>query len=90
MTRSDLESDGGLFDAAALLPAPAPVTGIPGECRSPAASDAALTGDGYGWLADLLPAPAAPACERCHAPMRLPADAPVLWACPQCYPQEAA
>ncbi len=81
---------GELFEIAALLPAPVPVTGVAGECRSPAASDTALTGDGYRWLADLLPAPAAPACERCRTVMRLPAAAPVLWACPACHPGEAA
>lgn len=84
-----MTSTGELFDAAALVPAPAPVAGVPGECRSPAASDAALTGDGYRWLAALLPDPAAPACERCGTVMRLPAAAPVLWACPACHPQEA-
>jgi hypothetical protein len=85
----EADDDGTLFSAAALLPAPIPVTGIPGESRGPAASDAALAGDGYGWLAALLPAPAAPACDRCGTVMRLPAAAPVIWACPSCYPQEA-
>ena len=66
-----------------------PVSGVPAGRFDPAAYDAALTGDGYGWLADLLPAPQAPTCERCGQPMRLPGAAPVLWACPACHPAEA-
>jgi hypothetical protein len=66
-----------------------PVSGVPADRFCPAAYDAALTGDGYGWLADLLPAPRPPACERCGQPMTLPAAAPVLWACPACHPAEA-
>ncbi len=68
----------------------APVSGVPSGRYDPAAYDAALTGDGYGWLADLLPGPQPPACERCGRPMSLPAAAPVLWACPACHPGEAA
>jgi hypothetical protein len=83
-------TDNSLFDAAALVPGPVPVAGVPGETRDPAASDAALAGDGYGWLAALLPAPAAPPCEGCGTAMQLPATAPVLWACPRCHPGEAA
>jgi hypothetical protein len=69
---------------------PAPVSGVPAGRFDPAAYDAALTGDGYGWLADLLPGPQPPACDRCGQPMSLPAAAPVLWACPACQPGEAA
>jgi hypothetical protein len=79
-----------LFDTAAITPEPVPVTGLPGRQHDPAASDAALAGDGYGWLAAMLPAPGAPACAGCGQVMRLPAAAPVLWACPACHPQEAA
>ena len=68
----------------------APVSGVPAGRFDPAAYDAALTGDGYGWLADLLAAPQPPACEGCGQPMSLPAAAPVLWACPACQPAEAA
>ncbi len=68
----------------------APVSGMPAARFDPAASDAALTGDGYGWLADLLPAPPPPACEGCGQPMTLPSAAPVLWACPACHPGEAS
>ncbi len=68
----------------------APVSGVPAGRYDPAAYDAALTGDGYRWLADLLPAPQPPACEECGQPMSLPAAAPVLWACPACQPAEAA
>ena len=72
-------------------PAPAePVSGVPAGRFDPAAYDAALTGDGYGWLAALLAAPQPPACEGCGQPMSLPAAAPVLWACPACHPQEAS
>ena len=67
-----------------------PVSGAPAGRFSPAASDAALAGDGYGWLAALLPAPQPPACGECGQPMSLPAAAPVLWACPACHPAEAA
>ncbi|MGI8446596.1 MAG: hypothetical protein ACR2MP_05295 [Streptosporangiaceae bacterium] len=74
-----------------LAPAPAePVSGVPAGRFDPADSDAALTGDGYGWLADLLPGPPPPACGTCGHPMALPGAAPVLWACPACQPQEAA
>jgi hypothetical protein len=68
----------------------APVSGVPAGVRDPAACDAALTGDGYRWLADLLAAPQPPACEGCGRPMSLPAAVPVLWACPACQPGEAA
>jgi hypothetical protein len=77
-----------LFD---LEPAPAePVSGVPAGRFTPTAYDATLTGDGYGWLAGLLPAPTPPACEGCGRPMTLPAAAPVLWACPACHPGEAS
>jgi ribosomal protein L37AE/L43A len=68
----------------------APVSGVPAGRFGPAAYDAALTGDGYGWLSDLLSGPQPPACEGCGQPMSLPAAAPVLWACPACHPREAS
>jgi hypothetical protein len=68
----------------------APVSGIPAGRFDPAASDAALTGDGLGWLADLLASPQPPVCDACGRRMSLPASAPVLWACPACHPGEAA
>jgi hypothetical protein len=75
----------------AAEPAPAePVSGVPAGRYDPAAYDAALTGDGYGWLAHLLGSPQPPACEGCGQPMVLPAAAPVLWACPACHPGEAS
>jgi hypothetical protein len=64
------------------------VSGVPARRFDPAAYDAALTGDGYGWLAGLLPGPQPPACGGCGRPMTLPAAAPVLWACPACQPAE--
>jgi hypothetical protein len=74
-----------------LDPAPAePVSGVPAGRYDPAVYDAALTGDGYGWLAALLTGPQPPACGRCGQPMSLPAAAPVLWACPACQPAEVA
>lgn len=73
-----------------ITEAPAVVSGARAGRPDPAASDAALAGDGFGWLAALLPAPASPACEGCGLPMTLPAGAPVLWACPACYPGEAS
>jgi hypothetical protein len=76
-----------LFDLA-LAPAE-PVSGVPAGRFDPAAYDAALAGDGYGWLTALLPGPQPPACEACGQPMSLPAAAPVLWACPACHPGEA-
>jgi len=82
------DSQAALFTAE---PVPAaPVSGVPAGRFDPAASDAALTGDGYGWLADLLASPQPPVCEACGQVMSLPAAAPVLWACPACHPQEAA
>jgi hypothetical protein len=69
------------------------VSGVPGARRHPAASDTALTGDEYGWLADLLatilPETPPPACEGCGRPAVLPTTAPVLWTCPDCHPSEA-
>jgi hypothetical protein len=64
-------------------------SGVGAARIDPAVSDAALTGDSYGWLAELLSAVAPPECERCSGPMELPATAPVLWTCPACHPQEA-
>jgi hypothetical protein len=85
---STAEHQAALF---AMDAAPAaPVSGAPAGRYDPVAYDAALTGDGYGWLADLLTAPQAPACEGCGQPMSLPAAAPVLWACPACHPGEAS
>jgi hypothetical protein len=75
----------------AIDPAPPePGSGVPAGQFDPAAYDAALTGDGYGWLAGLLPAPQSPACGGCGQPMTLPAAAPVVWACLACHPGEAA
>ncbi|MCW2945290.1 MAG: hypothetical protein JWR24_2007 [Actinoallomurus sp.] len=76
----------GLF--AEAEEAPAVVSGIRYARTDPGASDAALTGDGYGWLARLLPTPTPPICEHCQHAMVLPASAPVLWTCPACHPQE--
>jgi len=77
-----------LFD---LAPAPAEaVSGVPAGRFDPAAWDAALAGDGYGWLAEMAGTPHPPSCEGCGQPMVLPAAAPVLWACPACHPQEAS
>ena len=67
-----------------------PLSGVPAGRFDPAASDAALAGDGYGWLARLLTAPQPPSCETCGRPMSLPTVAPVLWACPACHPGEVA
>lgn len=81
----------GLFSTGDVAPADIPVTGL--RCRPGAdlaALDDVLAGNGYAWLADLLPAPQAPVCDSCGTPMRLPAAAPVLWACPACHPAEAA
>ncbi|MFG3442846.1 hypothetical protein ACGF0J_36865 [Nonomuraea sp. NPDC047897] len=65
------------------------VSGVPYQATDPAASDAELRGDGYGWLAAALPAPRSPACPTCHRPAVLPTAAPVLWTCPYCHPTEA-
>jgi len=90
MTGTNTTEMPALFNAVDLATAEVPVSGVPAVQRDPAASDAALAGDGYSWLSTLLPAPQAPACDRCRTPMRLPAAAPVLWACPACHPAEAA
>jgi len=78
---------------AALFGAPADtaeVTRTPARRTAPAAHDAALAGDCFGWLAALLPPPSPPVCGGCGQAMALPASAPVLWACPACHPQEVA
>ena len=77
-----------LFDAEPATPSL--VSGVPAGRFGPAAYDAALTGDGYGWLADMLPAPQPPPCQTCGQSMTLPTAAPVLWACPACHPGEAS
>lgn len=89
---SPLPPDGdGLFSAGDVAPASLPVTGLRSRpVADLAVVDAALAGDGYAWLKAMLPAPQAPACEACETLMRLPAGAPVLWACPACHPAEAA
>jgi hypothetical protein len=67
---------------------PTVASGITATRTDPATSDAALAGDGYGWLTALLPTPQPPDCEACGTAMALPASAPVLWTCPACHPQE--
>jgi hypothetical protein len=78
---------GTLLDAEILTQT---VKGVPAGRFDPAVYDAALAGDGYGWLARLLPAAPSPACQGCARPMSLPSAAPVLWACPACHPGEAS
>ena len=77
-----------LFDedvaAAAVVASGVRAAGRP----DPAVSDAALVGDGFGWLAGWLPAPCPPGCERCGALMVLPPAVPELWVCPACHPGE--
>ncbi|MEV0826395.1 hypothetical protein [Nonomuraea rubra] len=65
------------------------ITGISYAAADPAVSDAALAGDGYDWLAAVLPVPRPPSCPACRHSMVLPSTAPVLWACLRCYPEEA-
>ncbi|GHG82744.1 hypothetical protein [Streptomyces griseocarneus] len=60
-------------------PGAAPYTG-----SDTAAYSAALTGDGYGWLARLLPAPVPLTCPRCRYPMHLPPTVRLLWECLTC------
>lgn len=69
---------------------PTVASGIRATRTDPTVSDATLTGDGYGWLMSLLPAPEPQACETCGTVMVLPASAPVLWTCPTCHPEEIA
>lgn len=64
-------------------------SGVRFIAADPATSDAALAGDGYGWLAAALPTPRPPACPACRRPAVLPARAPVVWTCPHCHPMEA-
>lgn len=91
MTASLPPPGDGLFSAGEVAPAQLPVTGLRSRPQADlAAVDAALAGDGYAWLKAMLPEPQPPQCEACGALMRLPASAPVLWACPVCYPAEAA
>ena len=79
----------GLFTEAPA-PLPATASGVRRASTDPAANDAALTGDGYQWLRELVTPPPAPTCERCGRVMVLPASAPVVWACPTCNPEEPA
>ncbi|WP_433516471.1 hypothetical protein ACQP2T_13415 [Nonomuraea sp. CA-143628] len=65
------------------------ISGLAHVSADPAVSDAALTSDGYTWLAAILPAPTPPVCAACRHPTVLPPTAPVLWTCPRCHPQEA-
>jgi len=65
------------------------ISGLARIAADPAVSDAALAGDGYGWLAAVLPAPEPPSCPACRRPTVLPSAAPVLWTCPRCHPEEA-
>ncbi|MET8698260.1 hypothetical protein ABZW10_05205 [Kitasatospora sp. NPDC004723] len=64
--------------------APEPMPGaVPYLAADTSGFDAAVAGDGYGWLARLLPPPVPLTCPRCRRPMRLPA-VPLLWQCPAC------
>jgi hypothetical protein len=45
---------------------------------------AALAGDGYRWLAAILPAPEPVRCDAHHVPMRLDTAVRLLWVCPRC------
>lgn len=91
MTTPLPDGSDGLFSTGEVAAAELPVTGLRSR---PAADltvvDVALAGDEYAWLKAMLPAPQPPQCETCRTPMRLPADAPVLWTCPRCHPAEAA
>jgi hypothetical protein len=58
---------------------------VPYQAADPAAYSPHLAGDGYAWLARVLPPPIALTCPRCRRPMRLPA-VPLLWHCPRCDP----
>ena len=87
---STAEAQPELFPAATVSGPAEQVTGIAAGRFDPAAYDAMLTGDRYGWLTDPLASPQPPACQTCGHPMSLPTAAPVLWACPACQPAEAA
>ncbi|MEU7863873.1 hypothetical protein [Nonomuraea sp. NPDC049141] len=78
-----------LFAVTDTTGAKAVVSGVRFIAADPAANDAALTGDGYDWLAAALPPPKPARCPACHRPAVLPAAAPVLWTCPHCHATEA-
>ncbi|MCA2227401.1 hypothetical protein [Nonomuraea aurantiaca] len=87
-TTKPADDQASLFTLTASDDAERVVSGVRFIAADPAASDAALIGDGYGWLAAALPAPRPPTCPACHRPTVLPAAAPVLWTCPRCHPTE--
>ncbi|MEO3869567.1 hypothetical protein ABGB18_12110 [Nonomuraea sp. B12E4] len=86
-TMDAIDDQASLFTITPTV-ADAVASGVRFVAADPVASDAVLAGDGYGWLADALPAPRPPACPHCHHPAVLPTSAPVLWTCPHCHPTE--
>ncbi|AEH11006.1 hypothetical protein FsymDg_3729 [Candidatus Protofrankia datiscae] len=72
-----------LFDDDPTAYAPPPPAALPYQAADPAAANAGLAGDGYGWLAAMLPAPAPLVCEV-HGTVMALADPPPLWICPDC------
>jgi hypothetical protein len=71
----------GLFPEQAVTPSEA--ASVPYIAADPAAASAALSGDGYGWLAAFLPPARALTCPLCGRPMSL-AAVPLLWECSPC------
>jgi hypothetical protein len=58
---------------------------LPYLAADPAGYTPAITGDGFAWLARILPAPVALTCPRCRRSMRL-TQIPLLWQCNVCDP----
>ncbi|WP_239376053.1 hypothetical protein [Frankia sp. Cj5] len=73
-----------LFDLPDLnAVSPAVPAALPYRSHPAAAAGRALAGDGYGWLAAVLPDPTPLVCDR-HGVAMVLADPPPLWVCPVC------
>jgi hypothetical protein len=57
---------------------------VPYARTDPGALSAVLAGDGYGWLAQVLPDPAPVWCTPHRTPMRRTGPARLLYACDRC------
>jgi hypothetical protein len=82
---NELPEQPSLLDADPAAPEDCSGASVLYLAADPAGYTPALTGDGFAWLARVLPAPIALACPRCRHPMHL-AHVPLLWQCTSCDP----
>lgn len=75
-----------LFD----VEAPPEPPSLPYLVADPAPLTPSLTGDGYGWLAAVLPDPAAVWCTAHRGPMTLTGPARLVYGCGPCDAEEIA